>query len=461
MSALPVFVDEANALQVDVNAKSAAAASSATLASTKASDAAAARDIVMAAVNYKGVWSSLSGALSIPASVLHNGAIWMLSQNVATVQSVTPGVSTVWLNVTPASGLGTAAYQNSGAFQAAFGTLAGIVKANGAGSVSAATTADILALIGTNSVQNASAAGTAGTASVANAIVDGAVSSTYKLADRVVTWGKIAAMTTGKLLGRTTAGGGDVEEISIGANLTLSGGVLSANVPAALTNAQVAAAATAGYGYTPAPDSAYVAATVYNMATGAYTGYGTLRLTRANATFSDIVISSYDNTPPSSGSCLHPHSVIATPSGSIFICDIRPGDLVLTPSGFKTVLGSWESSLGSRQLVSINNGPVVTPGHLFPLASGEWAAVDPGEYEQHDKGKLHPVKTLSGMRVIEANTYDATSLKVGDMIVTEAGATPVYSIEFYEVKATCLPVFSLVLDGAAEFFADGISVSTL
>ncbi|MFN9109223.1 MAG: hypothetical protein ACK5XN_03995, partial [Bacteroidota bacterium] len=37
-----------------------------------------------------------------------------------------------------------------------------------------------------------------------------------------------AQMNTNKLLGRTTAGAGDIEEISIGDGLTLSGGILSA-----------------------------------------------------------------------------------------------------------------------------------------------------------------------------------------------------------------------------------------
>jgi hypothetical protein len=37
-----------------------------------------------------------------------------------------------------------------------------------------------------------------------------------------------AQMTTGKLLGRSTAGSGAIEEISIGSGLTLSAGTLSA-----------------------------------------------------------------------------------------------------------------------------------------------------------------------------------------------------------------------------------------
>lgn len=50
---------------------------------------------------YKGPWSSLSGALSVPSAVSHNGAIWMLLSNTADVTAIQPGVSSLWMNVTP------------------------------------------------------------------------------------------------------------------------------------------------------------------------------------------------------------------------------------------------------------------------------------------------------------------------------------------------------------------------
>lgn len=62
-------------------------------------------------------------------------------------------------------------------------------------------------------------------------------------------------MATGKMLGRSTAGTGALEEITVGSNLTLSAGVLSAasapvtsvgGYAGTVTNAQVAAAAAAG-----------------------------------------------------------------------------------------------------------------------------------------------------------------------------------------------------------------------
>lgn len=45
------------------------------------------------AANYKGVWSSLTGSLSIPASVYHNGKNWQLLQDLADVTSVEPGTN--------------------------------------------------------------------------------------------------------------------------------------------------------------------------------------------------------------------------------------------------------------------------------------------------------------------------------------------------------------------------------
>lgn len=45
------------------------------------------------------MWSSLTGALAIPATVSHNGLIYMLLANAADVTAITPGVSSQWLLV--------------------------------------------------------------------------------------------------------------------------------------------------------------------------------------------------------------------------------------------------------------------------------------------------------------------------------------------------------------------------
>lgn len=48
-----------------------------------------------------------------------------------------------------------------------------------------------------------------------------------KLAARAATFAKIQAISTGKLLGRTTTSSGDIEELTVGSGLTLSGGTLT------------------------------------------------------------------------------------------------------------------------------------------------------------------------------------------------------------------------------------------
>lgn len=53
----------------------------------------------MGVANFKGDWASLSGALARPATVQHNGNIWLLMQDVPNVAAVVPGVSAAWKNL--------------------------------------------------------------------------------------------------------------------------------------------------------------------------------------------------------------------------------------------------------------------------------------------------------------------------------------------------------------------------
>ncbi|MEP7219341.1 MAG: hypothetical protein ABI876_10515, partial [Bacteroidota bacterium] len=66
-----------------------------------------------------------------------------------------------------------------------------------------------------------------GAPSITADIVDGSI-STAKLADDAVTFDKMQNISSGKLLGRSTAGSGNTEEISIGSGLSLNGGTLTA-----------------------------------------------------------------------------------------------------------------------------------------------------------------------------------------------------------------------------------------
>lgn len=296
---------------------------------------------------------------------------------------------------------------------------------------------------------------TTGTAANATNIADGAVSTAAKIAANVVGVAKLAREGTAGYVLTSGGAGADPSYMALPASgVTSVGGYTGP----AVTNAQVAASAAAHWGATPSLPGhthSYAARTAINNITSANID------SPHTCTRDDGTTFTFTTTNPIAGSCLHPHSLVETPDSHAFICDIRPGDVVLTPSGFRSVIGSWESSLGSRQLVSVNNGPVVTPGHLFPLSGGGWAAVDPDEYENHDKGQQHPVKTLSGMCVIEANTVEASTLKLGDMVVTHQGPTPVTSIEFFTMKASGLPVFSLVIADETRFYSDGLAVATL
>lgn len=85
---------------LDAAASAAAAAGSAAAAANSASTATA---NVAAASNFKGAWGSLAGALAKPASVSHNGAVWLLLNDLADVATSQPGVTADWLLYQPAA----------------------------------------------------------------------------------------------------------------------------------------------------------------------------------------------------------------------------------------------------------------------------------------------------------------------------------------------------------------------
>lgn len=76
-------------------------------------------------------------------------------------------------------------------------------------------------------------------------IATGAIDST-KLAARAATFAKVQAISTGKLLGRTTASSGDIEELTVGTGLTLSGGTLTNNILRYTTTAKSIPVITSG-----------------------------------------------------------------------------------------------------------------------------------------------------------------------------------------------------------------------
>lgn len=133
LAALPGFATQANALAVEVEADRAAVDSQTALVLPAASAA-------LGAANYKGVWSSMSGAVALPASVYHAGRFWIALQAIANVATETPGVSSVWAPLVDDVGLL--------GFFATTTAPAGWLKANGA-AVSRTAYAALFARIGT------------------------------------------------------------------------------------------------------------------------------------------------------------------------------------------------------------------------------------------------------------------------------------------------------------------------
>ena len=105
LAAFPLWGTEATALENNVNAKEATVVSSTAIAVGSAT-------VASAAANFKGLWSGLTGALNVPASVYHNGNFWTLASNLADVTTATPGVSASWIRV--ASQLVNYAYEDRG-----------------------------------------------------------------------------------------------------------------------------------------------------------------------------------------------------------------------------------------------------------------------------------------------------------------------------------------------------------
>lgn len=104
VAALPVFGGQTNALAefvdqraADADTRATDSADSASAAAQAKTDAELARDAAQAVASFKGTWGSLSGALNVPASVLHNGQIWSLIANLADVAASEPGVSADWV----------------------------------------------------------------------------------------------------------------------------------------------------------------------------------------------------------------------------------------------------------------------------------------------------------------------------------------------------------------------------
>jgi len=77
-------------------------------------DAEAQAEIVTSAANFKGQWSTLTGDLNVPTSVLHDNAYWQLLNNLADVTTSEPGASGDWAKIPLLAGNATGAIDMSG-----------------------------------------------------------------------------------------------------------------------------------------------------------------------------------------------------------------------------------------------------------------------------------------------------------------------------------------------------------
>jgi hypothetical protein len=93
---------EADALGYSQNAASSAssASTSADEAASSATSASQSEQAAASSANYAGIWSNLTGSLSIPASVYHNGIMWTLLNNLTDVTTSEPTTSSSdWLAI--------------------------------------------------------------------------------------------------------------------------------------------------------------------------------------------------------------------------------------------------------------------------------------------------------------------------------------------------------------------------
>lgn len=90
---LNTFGTEANALAVEVGGYKDLALTYSNNAAASATAALTSQNLAAASADFKGAWSSLTGALNKPASVFHNGSFWALLNNLANVTTSTPSVT--------------------------------------------------------------------------------------------------------------------------------------------------------------------------------------------------------------------------------------------------------------------------------------------------------------------------------------------------------------------------------
>ncbi len=95
----PGAVDGMHALAESAHGNATDAAASAVSAQQSVLDASNAAGPALAAANFKGLWSALTGPLNKPACVKHEGRFWMLLNNLANAAASEPGASADWTSL--------------------------------------------------------------------------------------------------------------------------------------------------------------------------------------------------------------------------------------------------------------------------------------------------------------------------------------------------------------------------
>ena len=98
-SAMPAVVANISDIADSAFTNATSANESALAAVAQVVSASAAASIALGASNFKGEWSTLTGAISKPACVKHSGRFWMLLNNLANVATSEPGVSADWTSL--------------------------------------------------------------------------------------------------------------------------------------------------------------------------------------------------------------------------------------------------------------------------------------------------------------------------------------------------------------------------
>ena len=92
-------VNETNTATSDVTTSQNAAAASAVSSSSFADSSQASAELAAATANFSGVWSSLTGSLNKPASVLHDNIYWRLLNDLSDVTASEPSVTSDWVSI--------------------------------------------------------------------------------------------------------------------------------------------------------------------------------------------------------------------------------------------------------------------------------------------------------------------------------------------------------------------------